>query len=158
MAAPTLVARGTPAGIQLIDGFSTTIALTNLTTISFWETDVAPPPIDGGEPIDLTTHHNTTWRTFANRSLKTLEPFDITAGYDPNLYSQTILQINVTQSMTVTFPDGSTLTFWGFMRRMVKASLVEGTMPTVVVTFVPTNRDPSDGFEAAPVYVDVSGT
>lgn len=158
MAAPSLVARGTPAGIQLTDGYSTTIALENLTTISFWETDVAPPPIDGGEPIDLTTHHNATYRTFASRSLKTLEPFDVTAGYDPNVYSQVLAQINIVQSITVTLPDGSTLTFWGFLRRMVKAGLVEGTMPTLVVTFVPTNRDPSDGSEAGPAYVDVSGT
>lgn len=158
MAAPSVVSRGTPAGIQLTDGFSTTIALNNLTTISFWETDVAPPPVDGGEPIDLTTHHNTTWRTLASRSLKTLESFDVTAGYDPNLYSQVVGQVNIVQAITVTFPDGSTLTFWGFLRRMVQAGLVEGTMPTVVVTFVPTNRDPSDGSEAAPVYADISGT
>lgn len=158
MAAPSVVVRGTPAGIQLTDGYSTTIAMENLTTISFWETDVAAPGIDGGEPIELTTHHNTTWRTFASRSLKTMQPFDVTAGYDPNVNSQTIAQANIVQSITVTFPDGSTLTFWGFLQRMVPAGLVEGTMPTVVVTFVPTNRDPSDGSEAAPVYTDVPGT
>lgn len=158
MTAPSAKVRGTPSGIMLDDGHSTKIAMENLLTISFWEKSTGVPPIDGGDEIPQTTHHNTAWRTFAPRHLKTLEPFSVDAAYDPLTISQTIDQINVRQTLTTIFPDGSTLAFYGYLKRWEAAPLVEGEQPEGTATFVPTNADPSTGAEEAPVYVDVSGT
>ncbi len=158
MTAPSAKVRGTPSGIHLEDGHSTKIALENLLTISFWEKSVGVPPIDGGDSVPQTTMHNTIWRTFAPRHLKTLEEFSVDAAYDPIAISQTIAQINIKQTITVIFPDGSKLAFYGFLKRFEPANLVEGEQPEATVTFVPTNADPLTGAEEAPVYVDVPGT
>jgi hypothetical protein len=55
MAAPTPTARVAPAGIKLKDGFPTKITLAADTNIEFWEKQVKPPGIDGGDAVVQTT-------------------------------------------------------------------------------------------------------
>lgn len=160
MSVPALTARGTPAGNFLSDGFSTKLAIAALPTVSFWEKEVQPPGIDGGEPIDTSTMHNLAWRTFVSRSLMTLTPFTLKAAYDPNVFATSQIQslINREGAMTISFPDGSTLSFFAFTQKMEPEANVEGTFPTVSITICPTNYDPVAHVEAAPAYVNVSGT
>ena len=158
MAAPVAVVRGTPAGIQLQDGFSTKLAIEGLLTISFWEKTVGAPAIEGGDPVDQTTMHNVTWRTQLPRHLKTLEPFTLTAAYDPEVYNQIIAQLNINQTLTVIFPDGSTLAFFGWLRKFEPADNAEGTQPECTITLEPSNFDPANNVEAGPVMVEVAGT
>ena len=49
MSAPTVTARGTPAGTKLDDGFSTKVAFAADPTIAFFEKTVQPPGFDGGD-------------------------------------------------------------------------------------------------------------
>ncbi len=157
MAAPVAVVRGIPAGIQLEEGFSAKLAIENMLTISFWEKTVGVPAIEGGDPIDQSTMHNTTWMTQLPPTLKKLEPFTLTAAYDPNVISQAIAQCNINQTLTVSWPDGSTLAFFGWLRKIEFADMALGTLPECTVTLEASNLDGS-GAEQAPVYVDVPGT
>lgn len=158
MSAPVASTRVTPTGIRLENGHPTKITLSGDTDIEFWETQVKPPGIDGGDVIETTTMHNVTWRSKAARNLKTLTDITVTAGYDPIVYSKILLQINVEQTITIRFPDGSTLAFYGFLKSFEPSELSEGTFPTASITIVATNSDPVSGSEEAPVLVNVAGT
>jgi len=158
MAAPTLTARVAPLGIALADGYSTKIAFAADSDISFWEKSVSPPSLDGGDTIEVSTMHNSVYRTFAARALITLGESSITAAYDPDAYDEIIGIINVNTSVTVHFPDGSTLTFWGYLRTFEPGDNTEGEQPEATITIQPTNVDPSSGHEHGPVMVEVAGT
>ena len=158
MAAPSPTARGTPDGIPLKDGFSTLLTIYSDLTIEFWEKTVKPPGIDGGDAIDGTTMHNTTWRVQRPRSLKSLTPLSLTAVYDPQVYASVLARINDEDTMTITFPDGSTLAFFGFVRNMEMDSNEEGSQPTFTMEVIPTNWDPTNNVEAGPVLTSVAGT
>ncbi len=157
MGAPTTTARSTPLGIKLDDGYSTKIACAADSDISFWERSVTPPGLDGGELIDTTTMHNTTYRTFSPRSLATMTPMTCSAAYDPDAYDEILAILNLNREWTVTFPDGSTLDFWGALIRFEPGELVEGTFPEATITIGPTNQD-NDGAEQAAVMTEVAGT
>lgn len=158
MGTPANTDRTTPAGTKLDDGFSTKIAFAADPDVSFWEKTVQPPGIDGGDPIDTTTMHNTAWRTMAARALKTLTESSLTVAYDPVVYDQIIALVNVEGAITVHFPNGDTLDFFGFLQTFEPDSNEEGSQPEATITIVPTNVDPSDGAEAAPNYITSAGT
>ena len=117
MAAPTATARGTPDGIPLRDGYSSKITLGDDATIELWEKSVKPPGIDGGEPVDQTTMHNSTWKTSRPRSLKTITPVTCRASYDPDIYDELTSIINTEDEITVKFADGSTIALWGYLQK-----------------------------------------
>lgn len=158
MAAPVPTARQTPAGIRLGDGFRTLVTFALNPTISFWEIGVTPPGMDGGDEVDTTTMHNLTYRTRNPRKLVTMTEFTMTASYDPNLYNTIFTLINRETTVTVTFPDGSTLAFYGYLRSFEPGELVEGEQPEADITVVPTNQDPTSGTEEAAVLTSVAGT
>ena len=159
MVAPTPTPRGNPhtSDIPLFDGHSSTITLALNADIAFYEKTVTPPGIEGGDPIDTTTMHNTTWRTKAPRALKDLEAITTTAAYDPILYTEILAAINRRDVITVTFSDGSTLCFYGFVQNFKPNELQEGEMPDASITIVPTNQDPA-GVEEGPVLSEVAGS
>lgn len=157
MAAPTVTARSAPAGLKLRDGYSTKIAFKRDPDVSFWERTVTPPGVDGGDEIDITTMHNSDWRTFSPRQLVTLTESTVSAAYDPALFSQILDLVNFNDEVTVHFPDGSTLAFWGFLKNFEPGENTEGEFPEATITIVPTNMDNS-GAEQAPVLTSVAGT
>lgn len=158
MAAPTPTVRGTPAGRKLKDGFKSLITFANNTTIKFWEKTLKPPGIDGGEKIEQTTMHNTTYHTFAPQALKMLTDGTAKVAYDPAVFTQIVAICNQETTITVTFSDGSTWAFYGFLQKFEPDDLVRGTQPEATVTFVATNYDNANNVEAGPAVVDVIGT
>ena len=150
----TTTARVTPHGIRLDDGFSTKIAFAADPDVSFWEKTVTPPGIDGGDAIETTTMHNVTWRTMAARALKTLTDAATTVAYDPQVIDQINALINVEGWITVSFPNGDTLDFFGFLKSFTPGDLVEGGFPDAEVVIVCTNKDPATGLESAPVFTE----
>lgn len=158
MAAPTPTTRVTPAGIMLEDGYQSLVTLAADTNIDFWEKTVQPPGLDGGEAIPITTMHNTVYRTFVSRELITLTPISFVAAYDPAVYDQITACLNVQTTITVTFADGSTLAFYGYLQKFDPAVMTEGAQPEATITIVPTNYDPTNHVEAAPVMTSVAGT
>lgn len=151
-------ARVTPTGTKLDNGFSTKITFANDADVSFWEKTVTPPGIDGGDGIDITTMFNTAWRTKAARTLKELTDASVTAAYDPNVHSQIVALVNVEQLITVTFPDTSTLDFYGYLKSFTPGEFQEGEQPTADIEVVCTNLNPNTGLETAPVFTNNSGT
>lgn len=152
----TTIARSSPQGIRLKDGFSTRIAFALDPDISFWEVDVTPPGLDGGDAIDYTTMHNTTYRTMAPRQLKTLTDAASTAAYDPAVFTQILAIVNVNGWITIHYPDGSTLDFVGYLRTFEPGACAEGEQPTATINITPTNQ--ILGVETAPVLTSVAGT
>lgn len=165
MALPTLQAAGTrvsPASatqIDLKDGYRTVILLDpSNPNLMLWERVVPPPGLEGGDPIDTTTMHNATYRTFHPRALITLTPITVVGGYDPQVYSEFISLINVVKEINIEFPDLSVMAFWGYTQSFTPQDHVEGDYPTANVVVVPTNWDNVNKVEAGPAYTDVTGT
>ncbi len=158
MAAPVATARGTPGGIALQDGYQTLITLALDTTIEFWEKTVKPPGIDGGDTVETRTMHNTTWETFAPRSLKRMTECTTRVAYDPLMYTEIVSAINRRDTITVRFADGSTVAFYGYVKSFEPADVEEGTQPEADITIQPTNWDHDNNVEAGPTLVEVSGT
>lgn len=160
MAAPALSTRGTPTGIKFEDGFSTKISFASNPTVCFWERTVKPPGMNGGDAINTTTMHNSTVHTKAPRSLIDYDNSTLNVAWDPNAFGtgQVKSLINFRDSITCRFPDGSTLTFYGYLQKFEPSDMKEGDMPEASITIVPTNWDPVGRVEAAPVFVNVVGT
>lgn len=159
MAAPATTVRLTPVGIKLDEGFPTKIAFARSANVSLWEKTVQPPGVDGGEPVDTNTMHNLIWRTQNPRVLKTLMPHTFKCAYDPNAYNTIVSNlINANGSITVRFPDGSTLDYFGYLQKFEPDQIEEGKQPEATATIVPTNFDPVNHVEAAPVLTSVAGT
>lgn len=159
MAAPTATARETPVGIPLRRGFSTKITLAIDPDISFWEKKIKPPGFDNGDKINTTTMFNDTYRSFASRGL--IEMTDVTgvAAYDPVLLSQINAVCGVETTITITFPDGTTWYFYGYLKNFDPQELSEDpNQPEAQLTFVITNWDPTNKVEAGPGITNVSGT
>jgi len=137
----------------LTDGYQTTVSFAGAGSqidVYLYEKEVTPPGYAGGGANDATTMRNTTWRTNLPKSLKTLTNMTFTGAYNPDVYDEILEAVNVNQEITVTFPDGSTLVFWGWLDEFTPNALVEGEQPTASVTIIPSNWDGSA--EIAPVY------
>ena len=158
MAAPSTTTRVTPLGQKLDEGQGTTIAFARDPDISFWEVTVQPSILDGGDPIDTTNAHNIQYKTMVARVLKAIGPTNFTAFFDPDVWNEAREMINQNDSVTIAYPDGSTLDFWGYLRSIEEQSLEEGAAPTLNGVIVVTNWDPTNDVEAGPVLTEVSGT
>ena len=135
---------------RIDDGFSTIISFENYPSIKLWEKTLTPPGVDGGGAVDTTTMRNTAWRTMNPKKLKTMTDSSFTAAYDPAVYSDIVDACNETQRITVTFPDESTILFWGYINSFTPNENTEGEQPTASVAIVATNQNDA-GVETAPV-------
>ena len=138
----------------LKDGFSTIITLGLDPTIKWYETEVTPPSLGVGKNIDMTTMRNLAWRTSAPAVLKSLGPIKLKVGYDPAILNDSFAQVGINQLVTVTFSNGATLAFYGYVDSFTPSSIKEGTRPVADVSIIPTmmsNANPQ--VETAPVYM-----
>lgn len=157
MAAPVPATRLAPDGFMLRDGHVSKFTMSQDPEIELWETDVQPPGLDVGEPIDVSTQHNVNYRTFAAPGLVTLTPHTVVFGYDPAAYTTLLAMVGIDQTFTVLFPSLQTLAYYGYIQSAEFSPLVENEMPLVTLTIVPTNYDPVNCVEAGPVITG-SGT
>lgn len=137
--------------LRLDDGFATIITLANLPTVKFYEKEVTPPGYTAGGPIETTTMRNLAYRTSAPRKLKSLTQVTVTVAYATEALTQIWAQIAVNQLITITFPDGSTIEFWGWVESFTPGAHKEGDQPTASMVIHPGMRD-ADGNEVAPAY------
>lgn len=144
--------------LRMDDGFSTLIQLSLAPTIKLWEKDVTPPGITSGGPIETTTMRNTTMRTNAPRQLKALTQVSATVAY-ATVAIETVINtlIGVNQLVTIDYPDGSHLQFWGWVEEFTPATHTEGEQPTANLVVQPSNRD-SSGAEFTPAYYEPDET
>ena len=163
MAAPANTVRSAPGPAsvarRLTDGHPSKIAFARDTDVKFWEVSGNPPGIEGGEPVDITTMHNVTWKTKAPQELRELTASTWKVGYDPTVYDEANDNlINQEGSITFEFSDGSDLDFFGYLRSFIPDEHQRGVMPTATIVIEPTNYDPVNRVEAAPVMTEVTGT
>lgn len=158
MGAPTPAARQTPSGTKMPNGYQTEVAFSAAPAVALWERDITPPSLEGGDPIDTSTQFNTTYLTKYPGSLVDMGMFSMVCGYDPVAYSTLLSLINVNTTVTVHFPNGDSLAFYGYLKSFKPGPLSRGKMPEATVEVVPTNSDPSDCTEQPPTYTAGSGT
>lgn len=133
------------------DGHSTIINFSLAPIVKFKEKEVTPPGADGGGENDITTMRNLAWRTKQSKKLLTLTEMSATVSYDPEVYD-TIVSITLeNQLIDVIFPDGSKITFWGWLDKFVPGAAVEGEQPTADIAVIPSNQDDNEN-EVGPVF------
>ena len=135
---------------RLDDGFSTIITFSENPSVKLWEKSVTPPGISAGGEVDTTTMRNTAWRTRNPKQLKTLTECTFSAAYDPAAIDECMAMVGVNQEITITFPDGDELAFWGWLDEFAPGDHVEGEQPEAECTIIPSNQDDT-GAEVAPV-------
>jgi hypothetical protein len=134
---------------RLDEGFPTKINLTGA-GVTLYEKTVKPAGIDGGEPVNTTTMRNTAWRTFNARVLMSMTPMTTKVAYAVAAYTTLTSSVNSNMLIVVTFPDDSTLSFWGYIQKFEPDDIAEGKQPEATITIQPTNQNGS-GVEVAPV-------
>ena len=114
--------------------------------------------MDGGAEIDQTTMLNTLYTTKRAQALINIESVQTKVAYHPSVYAsgQVFSLINQEGSITVQFPDGATLTFYGYLQKFEPSPLVKGQQPEASITIVVTNWDPIANTEQGPVFVTVA--
>lgn len=137
----------------MTDGYKTTISFAADPTVLFEEVTVTPPGVQGGGAIDQTNMHNTDYRTSAPKALMTLSDGGAAVHYDPATYDEILALVNVNNLITITWPDGATLAFWGWLDSFAPGELSEGEKPTASLTIIPSNLNDSN-VETAPVHTD----
>lgn len=152
MPAPVATARVVPTGDMLKNGYRSLITVALDPDIDFWERTVKPPGLDGGDPINTTTMHNTTLRTFSPSALTTMTPCTVTVAYASAAFEQIQAILNKPTTITLTLPDGGTVAFYGYVHIFEPNDLSEGNLPEATLTIQPTNQDPTDGSEQQYVY------
>jgi len=158
MAPPSVTARTTPVGYKMPDGYRSTFAAAAKPGLQLWEVSGKPPGIDGGEMINTTTMLNNIWRTWDARHLKTLTPLTFKAAFDPDVWNDLLNMINTPGAWTFHYPSGDALSFYANLEKVEPEDFEEGKMPMVTCTLTPTNWDPVNFVEAAPVYTVAAGT
>ena len=136
---------------RIDDGFATLIEFAEDSDVQMWEKEVTPPGVSGGGENDTSTMRNTTWRTKSPKGLMSLSEASLVVAYDPAVYNEIITMLNVNQQITITFADGSTLVFWGWIDEFTPGAAAEGSQPTATVKIIPSNQNGS-GIETAPQY------
>lgn len=128
--------------MYLVDGYRTTVTFSLRPGIFLREREVQPPSIDTGGPIDTTVMANVRGRTAASKSLVSVGEVVMQCQYDPFVYSHIIADAGANQIITITFPDGATKVFYGFIDKFTPPSHKEGEFPVAEVRIVPTLRSP----------------
>jgi len=168
MGAPAITAPGTPEGVKVDDGFASCFAFALLPNVSLWEVETQMPGLDGGDPIDNTTHRNKKVRTKAARKLYDVGETQHTCRYNKKTFEQIKASLlNKPGAITQHFPDGvptstesglglgSSVSYFGYIQKIDPKPFKEGEPPEVEITVVTTNVDPSDGSEAVPVMNEI---
>lgn len=152
-----MVARGTPTGTMLKNGYQSLVAFTENATLGVWEKEVTPPGLDSGDKIDVTTMHNATYKTFVHQALVEVTDAGMTCAYDPGQLSALITLLtaaaSTNQLISYHYPDGSSWDVYGFLKSFTPETLSNGSHPQATVTIVHTNLDNSAvPVEIAPAY------
>jgi len=141
---------------RIDDGFATTITFADQGSgtgpgITFWEKEVTPPGMDAGGPNDTTTMRNLLYRTKAPKKLITLTAMTLVVSYDAVFYDDVLAMMGDNQLITITFPDTSSVAFYGWLDKFVPGNVVEGEQPTATITIEPSNQNAA-GVETPPDY------
>ena len=122
----------------IVDGQSTTIDLGNST---LQEITVSPPSISSGGEIDVTSMDNGNWRSKAPKKLHESGEVSFSALYDPAHIGTYLSDVGRNKFITITFANGDTLKFYGWVDSFSPSEISEGEAPTVDVTIIVSNQN-----------------
>lgn len=145
---PTPTPPQRPIGTYLTDGFSTLVTFANNPTIQLWitlEGGVKAGGFDTEGPIKIGTMHAKRMRVMAAKKLVTHQPTTLTCFYDPAVMTPLVIiggQLGLETTITLTFPDGSSWAFYGYLNKFEVSDHKEGTAPTASCEIIAISRDP----------------
>lgn len=136
----------------LRDGWKSLITISGISAL-FEEIELTPPGLDSTGTIDQTTMRNNAWRTAIGKGLRTLTSFSVKVAYDPAVYPQIRDILGRNRHIVITFPDGSTLTFYAIVDKFTPDALKEGERPEATIEFMPSNLTTSSPpAEFSPIF------
>jgi hypothetical protein len=132
-------------------GFGCRITFTTSSTVTFEEIDTSEPGMDGGDPIEIKHNAKTTYVEKYPKALVELTNGSASVTYDPSKVAAIASAINVEQTITHTFKDGSAISYWGFLKSWVPTGKNDDGQPMADIELVPTGLN-SGGTEAGLSY------
>lgn len=159
MAAPTLQALFSPSGTQMKEGFVMRISNSIIPTAPFWVISVKPGGVMGGDPIPHTTQHNLLVETQRPPTLKKVTTTTAKVAYRPNVLDKMLDNLcNVEGTISEYYPDGSTVTYYGWFGSFEQDNIEIGKRPEATITIHKSNWDSTNNVEAKEVITPASGT
>ncbi len=155
---PSPTVRQAPTGRRIPDGFITYITFASQPALGVWEVKAKPKGGDGGEPIDISTMHNVRFHTMYPRSLVKHTDSVTSCGIDPDAISLLDTQLDKPDTITTTFPDGTSDAYYGYLQKYEFTEFSIGEFPMVNLTIMPMNYDATNNNEQGPVYSPAAGT
>lgn len=151
----------TPTGTMLTNGYASFYVIGTFQTIGFFEKEVTPFGLEGGDKIDVTTMYNHYVKTFAAQALYEASDAEMTVAYDPgvldSLSGAGSGAINSNQTITIHFPDTSTWDTFGYIQNFSPSAMTNGEQPEATVSMVFTNlNNASPPAEYEPNYTAAS--
>lgn len=158
MAAPVATVRALPLAVRLDCGYQSVICFRSLPGLAIFEKTVQPPGFDGGDAIKTTTMLNEFYESKAPQRLVGHDDGVVVAAYDPHVMSALENLINVPDSITWGYPDGSGEVYWAYLQKVAKSALVKDQQPEMTLTIVVTNWDPVNCVEHGPIFIQGTGS
>lgn len=135
------------------DAHGTVITFASNNAVKMEPFQTTPPGVDGGAALPATTHENTAVHTDCPQILYRITEGGLQVYFDPAVLPEILALVNQNQAITVTFKDGSTWTFWGWLRTFVPDPFVSGQRATATVAISISNLNNADPqVETAPAY------
>jgi len=116
------------------DGLGIRIVLVNQALV-FYEKDVTPSGLEGGDPINITTNDNTAQHTQAARTLSIPTQASATVTYDVSDEAAYFAAVDVSDDVRTDYPDDTTTLEAGWLRSFIPNQTQEGEQPTAAVVF-----------------------
>lgn len=158
MALPVLSVRAIPLAVRLDCGYQSVIVFKGRENLAIFEKTVQPPSPDGGDKIKTSTMLNVNYETSAPQRLLGFDDAVVVAAYDPHVMSILDTLVNLQDSITFAYPEGSAEVYWGYLQKVAKSPLQKDQQPEMTLTIVITNWDPVNCVEAGPIFVNGTGS
>lgn len=158
MAAPATTVRATPNQVMLHEGYPIKVAFARASNICFEEIEVQPMSLKS-DPINTTTQFNTLLDSKDAPAVGEAGDIVLTVSYAAEAWSDIWTKLFLQNgSVTVRYPDGTTIDFYGYLGVFEPQAQKRKEMPTAKITIVVTNWDPVNKVRVNPVETRVTGT
>lgn len=138
-------------GIQ-INSLGAQLGFSLDTSVQIELKSITPPSINGGGAINISTHSSVGWMQKAPKTLKDLGDLSATVAYDTAFVAEVMAMCQVEQTLTITWKDGATLVFRGWLDAFNPSALSsEEDQPTADIVLIASNRDAA-GAVSPPVF------
>lgn len=136
----------------LVDGLHNTISFL-LANFTLECKELTVPGYDSRGGVDTTTLNNVSYVTMLPKLLKKQTDVSGVAVYNPTKLSTAASKVGITDYVTITFNDGSTFSFWGWLDKFTPNAMKEGEQPTVNFTVICGHQNPTTFAEQGPTFV-----